>query len=82
MHLTATQTKIITLLADGLPHTREELFACLPDDMGNLDNVKQHISNIRAKLKPRGEDVVSRLVNGKWSYQHVRLLASPNDGRT
>ena len=75
MHLTRTQAKIMNLLADGLPHTREEVFACLVDELTALTTISTHIYNLRLKLRHRGHDIIARKVNGRWSYQQVRLIA-------
>lgn len=73
---TPTERCMLAVLADGYPHTREELHACLYDDRGALSNIRVHISAIRKKLRPRGEDVACELLAGKVYYRHVRLLKS------
>lgn len=74
---TATEKKIIDVLSDGLPHRREELHACLPDELGDRINLNLHISNIRKKIVGRGEDIVCQLRNRRIHYRHVRMLHSP-----
>lgn len=78
---TPTQRRILDVLADGLPHTREELHGCLNDDLGTLSNLWAHVSNIRKVLRPRGEDIVCVYHLRRLCYRHVRLLANPNDGK-
>jgi DNA-binding CsgD family transcriptional regulator len=76
---TPTEGILITLLSDGLAHSRDELLACLEDDQATYQNVKVHISHIRKKLRPRGEDIVCELTPGGGRtphYRHVRLLGS------
>jgi hypothetical protein len=77
---TKTEQAILNILADGKPHHRKELHACCGPSL--MAVVTQHIVNIRKKLPP-GHDIVARVLNrGKLPlYQHVRKLASANDGR-
>ena len=78
---TPTQRAMLTVLADGLDHTRQELHACLPDSLGPLTNIKAHLCNLRKHLRPMGQDIVCVLVNRRICYRHVRLLASAYDGK-
>jgi hypothetical protein len=72
---TATQRKMLEVLSDGLPHSREELHACLPDELGPLSNIRAHLVVIRKVLLRRGEHVAAEMGwKGKISYRHVRLL--------
>ena len=72
---TPTERDILAVLSDGMPHSRTELHACLPDELGGFVNLRMHISRMRKKLRPAGQDITS--VNG-IGYQLVRLLASFN----
>jgi hypothetical protein len=73
---TPTQRCMYDLLADGLPHTREELRRCLPDDMGSRSNIRSHIFRIRKILEPDGLDVLCVIGNRPISYRLVRLLVN------
>jgi hypothetical protein len=79
---TPVQRRMMAVLADGLPHTSRELHACLEDDLGPLRNIAAHLTAIRKVLRPRGEDILTRLGANGTTYLHVRLLPSPSDGRT
>jgi DNA-binding winged helix-turn-helix (wHTH) protein len=59
---TPTQAKILSVLADGESHAREEIHACLPDDLGSLENIHAHISTIRKRLREQGQDIVCERV--------------------
>lgn len=74
--LTKTQLRILHVLSDGLPHSRQEIHACLPDELSSMAAIQPHIVEIRKRLRPRGEDVVCEIGNKAISYRHVRLLAS------
>lgn len=74
---TPTERRILALLADGRPHPRRAIHRLLPDDLGPLSNVQPHISNLRAKLRDRGETIVCELARGYIAYRHVRLLVAP-----
>jgi hypothetical protein len=71
---TPTQRRMLRLLADGRPHPRAELKACLVDELGDWNNVQFHISRIRKRLRPKGQDILCVVANQQISYRHVRLL--------
>jgi hypothetical protein len=75
---TPTQRRIIALLADGLPHTRREVFGCLDDDLAQLSAIKRHLSVIRTMLRPVGQDIICELHRRSICYRHVRLLTDPS----
>jgi hypothetical protein len=77
---TPVQSRMLEVLRDGLPHTRYELHDCLQDEMGPISNIRSHLSSIRKKIRPFGEDIICELANRRICYRHVRLLASPLDG--
>ena len=77
---TPTQAKMLAVLADGQPHTRAELHACLVDELGPGSNIRPHLSAIRKKLRPIGQDIICEAVNYKYFYRHIRLLAPVKSG--
>lgn len=74
---TKTEECIWSVLADGLPHTRDELRRCLPDDLGANVNLQVHISNIRRKL-PAHELIVCEVGNHPIRYRRVRMIRNRN----
>jgi hypothetical protein len=78
--MTPTQTKILQILSDGMPHRFEELQQVLPDNLGNRQTLHNHLKLIRAKIRPRGEDIICQFILRQRQYRHVRLLHSANDG--
>jgi hypothetical protein len=80
--LTPTQRRMLSLLADGLPHTREELHACLNDEQADLSSIQGPISNLRKLMRPHGHDIICELHKRAISYRHVMLLPSPTDGKS
>lgn len=78
---TPTERRMLAVLSDGMMHSREELHACLPDDLDPLSAIRNHVSNLRKKLLPKGQDIVCQLHLAKTHYRHVRLLVNPYDGR-
>ena len=72
---TPTENAMLRVLRDGMPHSREELHACLPDPLNELNRIQIHISNIRRKLRPIRENIVCELCEGKPHYRHIRLLS-------
>ncbi len=76
---TPTEQRILNLLSDGLPHSREEIRHCLSDELAPKAAIRPHIASIRRVLRLLGEDIICE-INPKICYRHVRLLASANDG--
>lgn len=80
-HYTPTQRRILALLSDGMPHSKDELRKCLDDDLSDNHNIAMHICFLRRKLNPIGEDIVAQHVGpGGIKYRHMRMLASAYDG--
>lgn len=73
MNWTPTQQKLIDALADGLPKSPEELHAAI-GGYGAVKNIWAHLSAIRKKLRPRGQDIVCVYQKRKLHYLHVGLL--------
>lgn len=73
---TETEKRILKTLSDGHRHTRDEIAACLPELPNNYKLINTHISNIRRRLRLRGEEIVCELNNRRICYRHVRLLPS------
>ena len=76
---TPTQRAILNVLADGQPHTREELHACLPDELGAVSNIKRHLSAMRKVLRLRDEDILCQYYNHAYQYRHIKLLTPYRD---
>ena len=72
---TRLEARMLAVLADGLTHTREELHACLYDTEGPLSNIKAHLTSIRKKLRPSGEDIICQILQGTPYYRRVLLVA-------
>lgn len=81
LEFTVTQQKLIDILQDGLPHNRFELRDAIDGELTSLTNMQNHVSHIRKKLRPIGQDIICELVHGRICYRHVRLLSSAHDGR-
>jgi hypothetical protein len=69
---TATEQRMLDVLADGALHDREELRACLWDDHGAASNIQPHLSAIRRKIRPKC-DIACILLGGAIKYQLVCL---------
>jgi hypothetical protein len=72
---TPTQRKILAVLSDFGDHPIEELVACLPDDLGDRNNIHAHLTALRGRLRPRAQDIQSMRLNGRTFYRHVRLTS-------
>ncbi len=80
--LTPTQARLLQVLNDGATHRREELVACLDDELSDLINFYMHIHKLRAKLRVIGQVVTCTKPGDTWLYQLGRNVASSNDGRS
>lgn len=72
--LTRTQLEILTVLADGKPHRRAELAACLPGESERRGALNSHLVAIRKALAPRGQIVLCQLLHKAIHYRWVALI--------
>ncbi len=70
---TPTQSRIYKILCDGLPHSREELWRVIEDDLAVMGIVRAHVCKMRPRLRARGMDVMSSFVNNTMYYRVYRL---------
>ena len=77
---TPTQTAMLKVLSDGMPHSKAELHECLPDELGPMKNISRHLGEIRKALRPRGQDVLCEYRDRARLYRWVRLLGHEGDG--
>ena len=77
-HFTPIESCILEYLSDGRPHQPRELLACIGDSEASVINVRWHLKNIRAKIRPGGDDILCEIFNRSVHYRRVHLLASAN----
>lgn len=67
---------MLDILADGEPHSRKELHACLPDELQALRMVADNIARIRKYLKTIDQNVLCVVTGTKLGlcYQRVKTL--------
>ena len=76
---TKTEEKILTILADGKRHVTRDVRAEVMngDEYENMAVAFQmHMSRIRKKLNPIGQDIICQYHGGKMHYIHVRLIGT------
>jgi hypothetical protein len=73
---TPIQQCLLAVLSDGGPHEPVELLDCLGDPESGVKNLWPHLTYLRRKLRPSGEDIVCEIYRRKMHYRHVRLLAA------
>lgn len=56
--LTQTERKVYNLLADGLPHAREEIHALLEDELSAMQAIKNHVSAVRKQVRKASYEIV------------------------
>jgi hypothetical protein len=72
--LTPMQTRLLSVLSDGLPHDRADLRAngLGGDEFDSFDNLKQQICVLRRHARKVGLDVICVVIKGaKLGYQLV-----------
>ena len=73
---TPTQRRILEVLKDGRLHRREELEACLNDNLATPVTLRVHLTYLRGKIRRKGLDIFCRGGAVRASYQLVKLLAT------
>jgi DNA-binding CsgD family transcriptional regulator len=79
--LRPVERKMLDVLSDGKPHTPQELQACLWDEQGPLSTVRVHLTCLRKKLRPRGQDVAVQILGGRTTYTLVAVPTPPPANR-
>jgi hypothetical protein len=75
VELTPTQRRMLDVLADGEPHRKVELHACLDKPTGPLRNIATHLMMLRRELRRHGEDILTvREPGQETTYRYVRVL--------
>jgi hypothetical protein len=73
-NFTPTEYRIMEVLQDGLPHTREEIHGCLQDELSSLDAIKPHICSLRPKLEKQKLGILNTRLQGRKCYQLIGLV--------
>lgn len=71
---TPIQGRIMEMLSDGGPKTREQLLECLQDSEGEAGALAVHLTCLRRLINPRGYDITCRLSGGASWYRLVRFI--------
>jgi hypothetical protein len=75
--LPPVQQRMVLVLRDGLPHKRDELQACLQDELAHPKAVIVQLCKLRKVLRTQGLDVVCRAFGGR-SYHRFQLVRLVN----
>ncbi len=72
---TKAQWRVLLLLEDGEPHTKEEIAVAAKVKEGSTVHATyMHVSKLRKILRPKGQDIICEYVSGKLFYRYVRLI--------
>ncbi len=74
IHMNPTERRINQLLSDGKPHLKEEIHACLYDELSDIKTIRYHISTLRKVVRLLGEEIICEFANRRIMYRKVRLL--------
>jgi len=69
------QQRIIDFLADGKPHKRSEVIACIGDSLADRVSLQQYLTRIRKRL-PQGEEIIAQYLHRTVHFRHIRHLHS------
>lgn len=72
--MTKTQRLFYDLMADGLKHRLAEFRMVMNDDLASEAVIAMHISNLRAIVRPLGEDITCEREYQAKTYRRVRTL--------
>ena len=76
VEFTETEQKIMNVLSDGNCHLMKELQLCLYDTLSPSTTVHVHLTAIRNKLRPIGQNISTTYQDGVFYYRHVRMIAA------
>jgi hypothetical protein len=71
---TSTEQRILAVLGDGERHRQSELQAVLDDELASKGSVFTHLSRIRVKLRPIGQDIICEFNNRRIFYRWIRRI--------
>lgn len=77
----ATEQKILAVLADGIAHSKDEIREVLDGEYTTDSTIATHIWRLRRKLGPQGTTIVC-VTGGRGMvgrYRHVRLTAPASE---
>lgn len=70
---TKTETKVLSVLSDGLEHSKEELLRSLGDELANDQSLSDHLKHMRKKLLADYDlDIVHRASGRRIQYLLVK----------
>lgn len=69
-----TQQRMYDVLADGFPHSADELWECLNDELAPRKNISPHVTGLRHALRPMGFGVHCDESSSPPTYALVRFL--------
>jgi DNA-binding winged helix-turn-helix (wHTH) protein len=72
---TPTQYRLLQVFSDGYLHSKEELHGCLNEELSEPNNLRVHLTKLREKLRPIGEDIICIKTDGITRYRHVRIVS-------
>lgn len=75
MTFTPTEQRILTLLSDGLAHSKVELDRCVNDELAGSNTLSVHLARLRYKLDEVGQTILCNRRNGCVLYSHVRFIS-------
>ncbi len=74
---TPTQERLLDVLADGQSHQKNDLMAAIGTE-ATSSLLRVHLTFLRRKLRPMGQDVVCELLQERTYYRQVRKI-SPSE---
>lgn len=75
---TPTERRIVEVLKDCQPHSKNALYDCLEDELSGPTALSYHLTNIRHKLRILGYTVAPCFPNGSHVHYQIVSLADPS----
>jgi hypothetical protein len=70
----STERRILRVLSDGMRHNRDEVQACINDELAGRNALATTLYKLRRKLRPLGQDILCEYYMRRYQYRQVRLL--------
>jgi DNA-binding winged helix-turn-helix (wHTH) protein len=77
---TPNERQLLRELSDGFGHRRDDLMRVVFDDsQASPYQIRNLVSRLRKKLRPRGHDIICEARDCRFFYRHVILLSQEDE---
>jgi hypothetical protein len=73
---TSVQQRIMDVLSDGISHQKHDLLACIGDELATPNALQSHLTRMRLKLRPIGNNIICEIHDSRIYYRLVRVISN------